>query len=325
MRDSIPQSLKLISTNFTIEILSSKFINFIISSFYPIYKAPICQFRQSPIYFISGFVNIYRDHRRREDEIRLIESLQYPIVNRHLHPPRRIASWGHLVHTLNASDLSRSNNLLIGIISWIRENSYIRGTLNHVVDRRGAPRGRRLREKSVGAPWPDTGAASVKRPKTNMTKHDARRQKPADFADQQPGVPDEPAGGHGERDTMHETPTDDDRPDARDEVNHSRRRQVDRYRTDDSRPSVSYGPATETNVWVLAITCQDSRVEVELDEESMYELWVEVRGVPWPDPELPGEESRREQDRLVRQLVHAANGADTEMLEDALEALGVRR
>jgi len=109
------------------------------------------------------------------------------------------------------------------------------------------------------------------------------------------------------------------------DVDHPQRRQVQRHRTDDSRPSVSYGPVPDSNSWVLAITCRDGRVEVELDEESMYELWIEVRGVPWPDPEIPGDESRREQDRLVRQVVHAANGADVEMLEDALEALGVRQ
>jgi len=91
------------------------------------------------------------------------------------------------------------------------------------------------------------------------------------------------------------------------------------YRTDDSRPSVSYGPGSlEEDGWVLSINCEEERVEVTLDEESMYHLWVEVRGVPWPSRE------DRTKDRLVRQVVDRANGADEEMLRDALEASGVR-
>ena len=91
------------------------------------------------------------------------------------------------------------------------------------------------------------------------------------------------------------------------------------YRTDDSRPSVSYGPGTlEEDGWVLSINCEGERVEVTLDEESMYHLWVEVRGVPWPS------RANDTKDRLVRQVVDRANGADEEMLRDALEALGVR-
>lgn len=82
---------------------------------------------------------------------------------------------------------------------------------------------------------------------------------------------------------------------------------------------MSYGPSRhDRDEWVLSVSCEEERVDIVLDEESMYHLWVEVRGVPWPTPP-----KSRENDRLVRQLVHAANGADEEMLRDALEARGV--
>ena len=102
---------------------------------------------------------------------------------------------------------------------------------------------------------------------------------------------------------------------------------TERFVAENQMPgAVSYGPAgADTSAWVLSVSCGDERVEVELPERPMYELWTEVRGVPWPDPSLPGEGSRRRQDRLVRQLVHAATGADEEMLQEALAALGVRK
>lgn len=88
------------------------------------------------------------------------------------------------------------------------------------------------------------------------------------------------------------------------------------YFVDDERPAVSYGPKPrDGDRWVLAFSAEGERVELELGEQAMYDLWIEVRGVPWPNA--------NKYDRLVRQVVHAANGADREMLEDALEALGV--
>ncbi|GGN92343.1 hypothetical protein [Haloarcula pellucida] len=93
-----------------------------------------------------------------------------------------------------------------------------------------------------------------------------------------------------------------------------------RYRVDDSRPSVSYGPAGDGEEWVLAFTTTEGRVEVVLGEETMYELWTEVRNVPWPNATHHTEE----RSRLVRQVVHAANGADEDGLREALAALGVR-
>jgi len=96
---------------------------------------------------------------------------------------------------------------------------------------------------------------------------------------------------------------------------------TERYRVGGERPSVSYGPANGEE-WVLAVTTEaEGRVEIVLDEAMMYELWTEVRNVPWPDASHHTEE----RSRLVRQLVHAANGADEAMLRDALETLGVCR
>lgn len=98
-------------------------------------------------------------------------------------------------------------------------------------------------------------------------------------------------------------------------------RETTRYRVVDDRPAISYGPRSEDE-WVLALTTEQAgRVEIVLGEEPMYDLWVETRGVPWPNSRHETEE----RGRLVKQVVHAANDADEEMLRDALEALGVRR
>ena len=99
-------------------------------------------------------------------------------------------------------------------------------------------------------------------------------------------------------------------------------RDTTRYVVDDDRPAISYGPSRHSDgeAWVLSLSTGEERVEIVVNERAMYDLWVEVRGVPWPNP-VPEEYDQR--DRLVRQLVHAANDADAAMLEDALEALGV--
>jgi len=98
-------------------------------------------------------------------------------------------------------------------------------------------------------------------------------------------------------------------------------RDVTRYVVCDDRPAISYGPSRHSDgeAWVLSLSTTDGeRVELVLDERPMYNLWVEVRGAPWPEPREYGRE-----DRLARQVVHATNDADVDMLEDALEALGV--
>jgi len=97
---------------------------------------------------------------------------------------------------------------------------------------------------------------------------------------------------------------------------------TERFRVDDDRPSISYGPTGTEGEWVLAVTTESGgRVEIVLDEQPMYDLWVETRGVPWPDADHHDET----EERLARQVIHAVQGADKEMLRDALEALGVRR
>ncbi|MDM9627431.1 hypothetical protein QTL95_16100 [Rhizobium sp. S152] len=86
--------------------------------------------------------------------------------------------------------------------------------------------------------------------------------------------------------------------------------------------SVTYGPlGAEPEPWTLRFATEGGeRVVVRLDREAMYELWTEVRGVPWPtvhrDPE------RREKDELVRELVERANVADATQLREALDTLG---
>jgi len=117
---------------------------------------------------------------------------------------------------------------------------------------------------------------------------------------------------------------DDDQRDDEESVTDggSDERSIARYRIGGPHPSVSYGPAGDGEEWVLAVTTEsEGRVEIVLDERRMYELWTEVHNVPWPEASHHTEE----RSRLVRQVVHAANGADEAMLRDALEALGVRR
>ena len=97
-------------------------------------------------------------------------------------------------------------------------------------------------------------------------------------------------------------------------------REVHEFQIHDERPTVSYGSSVDAEGWVIAFTTESGRVEIQLDKESMYQLWVETRNVPWPNRAAEGDE----QDRLVRRVVHAANGANERMLRDALEALGVR-
>jgi hypothetical protein len=96
---------------------------------------------------------------------------------------------------------------------------------------------------------------------------------------------------------------------------------IDYYRVADDRPAISYGPAGTDGPWILAVTTEsEGRVEIALDEESMYDLWIETRGVPWPF----AEQHDAEEERLARQVVHAVTGADKDGLRNALEALGVR-
>lgn len=83
---------------------------------------------------------------------------------------------------------------------------------------------------------------------------------------------------------------------------------------------VTYGPAVDADGYVLTLITADGPLEVEFDEEAMYLLWTEVRGTPWPDPPTP-----RENDLLVKRLVELANGADEEMLREAIRALGGER
>ncbi|QIO23068.1 hypothetical protein [Haloarcula sp. JP-L23] len=98
-------------------------------------------------------------------------------------------------------------------------------------------------------------------------------------------------------------------------------REVTQYQAGGPHPAVSYGPTDEGDEWLLAVTTEsEGRVEIVLDEVMMYDLWTEVRNVPWPSAAHHTEE----RGRLVRQVVHAANGADEAMLRDALRALGVR-
>jgi len=100
------------------------------------------------------------------------------------------------------------------------------------------------------------------------------------------------------------------------------RRDVESRVVDAERPltGVTYGPAVDADGYVLTLITAEGPLEVEFDEEAMYLLWTEVRGTPWPDPP-----TSTETDLLVKRLVELANGADEEMLRDAIRALGGER
>lgn len=95
-------------------------------------------------------------------------------------------------------------------------------------------------------------------------------------------------------------------------------RGVERRVVDTERPltGVTYGPTVDADGYVLTLITAVGPLEVEFDEEAMYLLWTEVRGTPWPDSPTSGE------NLLVKRLVELANGADEEMLRDAIRALG---
>jgi len=95
-------------------------------------------------------------------------------------------------------------------------------------------------------------------------------------------------------------------------------RDVQTFEVAEDRPAISYGPDPYRDAaWTLAATTGEERVELLLGEQAMYQLWTEVQNVPRPRFD-------DENGRLVRQLVHLANGADESMLRDALAVLGDR-
>jgi len=100
-------------------------------------------------------------------------------------------------------------------------------------------------------------------------------------------------------------------------------RDADRYVVDAAEvgQGVTYGPSVrhDGDGYVLTVTTDEGRLEVVFPEEAMYTLWTEVRGVPWPERDVGDD------DRLVRQLVHLANGADEESLREAIWVLGGER
>jgi hypothetical protein len=96
-----------------------------------------------------------------------------------------------------------------------------------------------------------------------------------------------------------------------------------RYTLPDSlERGIVYGPAADLeDGYVLTLTTADAgTVEIEVPEQTMYQLWTEVQGTPWPDTTDDQEEAAQ----LRRRLVDLARGADAEMLRDALDALDDR-
>ncbi|QLG64044.1 hypothetical protein HUG12_10955 [Halorarum salinum] len=92
-----------------------------------------------------------------------------------------------------------------------------------------------------------------------------------------------------------------------------------RYRV--GRPaSVTYGPgSSDGDDWELRFsTIGGERIVAELAREQMYELWIEVKGVPWPK----SVDDYRRRDDLLGELVERANMACNEQLRDALTAIG---
>lgn len=92
---------------------------------------------------------------------------------------------------------------------------------------------------------------------------------------------------------------------------------AERYTVRTDRMGVTYGPLVDADGYVLTIlTADGGRVEIEFPEKSMYDLWTEVRGTPWPEPDRPGEH-----DRLVHHVLQLANDAGEETLRECLRVL----
>jgi hypothetical protein len=91
---------------------------------------------------------------------------------------------------------------------------------------------------------------------------------------------------------------------------------TDRYAVSSNPQRITYGPAPDQDGWVLTVVSDEGRVEIVLDEDAMYQLWTEVCGVPWPFPD-----HETERDRLVRQVIHFANGSDEETLREVIRVL----
>ncbi|QSG02503.1 hypothetical protein [Natranaeroarchaeum sulfidigenes] len=90
---------------------------------------------------------------------------------------------------------------------------------------------------------------------------------------------------------------------------------TERYDVNETRPAVSYGPVPGSDRWALSLTTEDGeRVDLGLGERAMYDLWIEVRGVPSP-------RSDDDRGRSIRQLVHYANSAKQERIEEAIDVL----
>lgn len=87
----------------------------------------------------------------------------------------------------------------------------------------------------------------------------------------------------------------------------------------DDQKIVSYGPRSgfEDGYVLDVVTQEHGKVTIEFPEEAMYGLWTEVQHTPWPDRT----EEQEEAGELRQKLVDLAQGADADMLRDALDAL----
>lgn len=76
---------------------------------------------------------------------------------------------------------------------------------------------------------------------------------------------------------------------------------------------VSYGPVRDSDLWKLTFTDDEiGRVEILLDGDAMYELWIEVSDTPFSRDGTEAGDLRRE-------VVHETSGMDAEMLREVLD------
>lgn len=76
---------------------------------------------------------------------------------------------------------------------------------------------------------------------------------------------------------------------------------------------ISYGPGRddEPGEWCLRLATDDGRIDLLLDEDAMYDLWVEVQNVPWP-------RDGSEKEDLRREVVEHTGRMDAEQLREVL-------
>lgn len=113
----------LVEIDVALEVVLPEIGDLIVTTIYPADKFLIHQLRESATDLLPGFVDVYRNYRWAENQFRLTESFENPIVNRQLHPPRGFPG-SHFDFYPFAGYLSYFNHSIVICISLNREKFY---------------------------------------------------------------------------------------------------------------------------------------------------------------------------------------------------------